>query len=210
MRDLTGIKYGKWVVSGFAYKTPKSVYWQCRCECGTVKNVRDSTLLNGESSGCGVGKCNHSYKHGNKKTRAYLAWQGMLNRCNNTRTKEFHRYGGRGIVVCDRWKQFVNFLEDMGEPAKGLTLDRKESDGNYEPSNCRWATRLEQGGNTCRVKKVTYQGETRSVRNWATVKNIHYKTLLQRIHLGWDLDLAFDASYDGRGKHGSSSLATKL
>lgn len=197
MRDLTGRVFGRWVVVGLAYRTTKAAYWQCRCECGNVKDVRDTTLLNGESSSCGWGKCHHAYRHGASGytiTKAYRSWRHMVQRCTNPNKPEYHRYGGRGVKVCDRWKSFPEFLEDMGNPAEGMTLDRIDSNGDYEPSNCRWATRKQQGANTCRVINITYNGETRNIREWAAHLGMKYRTLTQRLNTyHWPIDKAFNA-----------------
>src|SRR6266849_4946256 len=104
----------------------------------------------------------HSYP----PTRTYMAWLSMRKRCMNPRNKYFHRYGGRGIKVCKRWDNYSLFLSDMGEVPSGLTLDRKNNDGNYEPGNCRWATKKEQSHNSSRAKKITFGGKTLCVREW--------------------------------------------
>lgn len=123
----------------------------CRCSCGMVKEVRVRHLCSGASTNCGcVRKLKTSklkLKHGMASTGAHRSWQAMNRRCNNPNTPDYPYYGGRGISVCERWKDFANFYEDMGARPEGLTLDRVDPDGDYEPDNCRWATRLEQTRN---------------------------------------------------------------
>jgi hypothetical protein len=95
----------------------------------------------------GSNKITHGHSLNGERTSAYHRWRGMRERCNYPKNKKYKYYGGRGITVCERWARFENFLEDMGEPPLGMTLDRKDNDGNYEPGNCRWATKGEQESN---------------------------------------------------------------
>jgi hypothetical protein len=109
----------------------------------------------------------------------------MWTRCTNPRRKNFAHYGGRGITVCDRWQSFENFLADMGERPPGTSLDRINGDGNYEPGNCRWSTRVEQMSNVRRNHLLTVGGETLTVTAWSRRTGIGVATITQRIRLGW-------------------------
>jgi hypothetical protein len=127
--------------------------WLCRCECGTEKPVTATSLIERDAKSCGCLRIENRFKHGHgtKKTRKgseYSSWEHMRARCRNPKHKHYSYYGGRGIKVCERWDSFINFLADMGsKPTKAHSLDRKDPNGNYEPSNCRWATRKEQALN---------------------------------------------------------------
>ena len=121
--------------------------YSCKCSCGTVKTVRGSSLRSGIVKSCG---CLSRFKptHGMTGTPTYGSWKAMRARCLLPNNNRYKYYGGRGIVVCERWlNSFENFLSDMGERPTGMTIDRIDTDGNYEPSNCKWSTYSEQNLN---------------------------------------------------------------
>lgn len=142
----------------------------------------------------------NAYRHGhtNPATPTYRTWRNMLTRCQNPKHNAYPKYGGRGIVVCERWQQFEHFLEDMGVRPSGLTLERKDMDGGYEPSNCCWATRQEQNNNTHRNRRITFQGETMTVTEWANRMGLHYKTVTQRLDRGVSVEIALTAKSNRR------------
>lgn len=159
-RDLTGQRFGRLVAlcdNGWR-DACGNVYWWCECDCGEIWLVQRGNLTSGGTKSCGclqrqasrqnIGRPPlHGHTHKGGHSSAYGRWMGMHYRCSNPKSKGYKNYGGRGIRVCERWQKFENFLADMGEPPPGLTLDRINNDGDYEPDNCRWATWEEQNNN---------------------------------------------------------------
>lgn len=147
--DIAGCKFGRLTA---LVRHPSPRMWECVCECGTRKLVRQDHLRGGKvvSCGCYIREVmrDHGKTHGRSKTRIYRIWRNMINRCHNEKWPERHLYGGRGIAVCDRWRSsFEDFLADMGDPESHLSIDRIDTNGNYEPGNCRWATATVQAQN---------------------------------------------------------------
>ncbi len=154
---MKGLRFGRWKVIESAGSNERGLgMWLCRCDCGTEAAVNGANLRNGSSESCGCSKESHLETVGAKPTTEYRAWVSMLTRCYNPNTKYWKHYGGRGIAVCERWRNnYENFLADMGRrPGRGYSIDRyPDNDGNYEPGNCRWATAKQQAANKRRRKK---------------------------------------------------------
>lgn len=144
--SIIGETYGRWTVLNDELPKQKVL---CRCSCGVEREVHKPHLLRGKSKSCGCYKLERTTKHGGTNSPEYHSWQAMKNRCLNPNHPAYHNYGGRGIGICDEWvNDFAKFLEDMGTRLViTQSLDRIDVDGNYEPSNCRWATCVEQNNN---------------------------------------------------------------
>jgi hypothetical protein len=147
----------------------------------------------------------HGHARGGKHTPEYHAWQNMRQRCGNPRNRRFRNWGGRGIKVCERWADFENFLADMGIRPHGTTLDRRDTNGHYEPGNCRWATPTEQGRNSRRNHLIEHNGERLCLAEWATKLGIAAATIRKRLKLGWPTERALTTPPIPGGHHGFPS-----
>lgn len=138
--------------------------------------------------------------HGLSRTLTYARWKSMMARCHNPNASNFAHYGGRGIVVCDRWREsFESFLADMGEcPSKAMTLDRLENALGYHPGNCRWATKAAQNQHRSHNVALTYAGRTQIVSAWASEVGISANTLRMRLRLGWTVEAALTVPKGGK------------
>ncbi len=163
--DITGKKFGSWVVIRRDPNKPKGhPHWLSKCECGNIKSVRSTSLRSGISTNCGcnrtkiIRECNTKHGHSprEKASPTYISWRNMLSRCDLIGTPFYKYYGGLGVTVCPRWRKFEAFLADMGERPKGMSVDRINPFGNYEPGNCRWVDGLTQRRNT-RKRKISTQ-----------------------------------------------------
>lgn len=198
MIDMAGRVCGRLIVIAKAPDSPrtKKKQWLCRCVCGTEKVVCGVSLRSGNTKSCGCLQRSVTWKHGaatrNGPKKVYNVWSAMLHRCNNPGSQGWPYYGGRGIGVCERWKKFENFLADMGEPPKGLSIERIDNDGNYEPTNCRWATRKDQSLNTRRKRVVLYDGKSWPLVELAKRSGLWPCTLQRRIKLGWPIQEAVE------------------
>lgn len=190
-----GDVFGRLTVIGEAepYGKKHTTRWLVRCECGNEKVVHQSALRQRMVKSCGCVKQaqwkRFVTKHGMSRTPEYHNWAAMKSRCYCPSNIKYADYGGRGITVCDRWKDsFENFLADMGmRPEPNSEIDRKDTNGNYEPNNCQWATRREQNNNRRNTAFVTMNGATMSLADWCRKLGRNYNSVSGRIRqYGWD------------------------
>lgn len=152
-KDITGQRFGRLIALEQRGSIDGHVLWMCHCDCGASPICRYGNLIHENTKSCGCLKhdtaatLKHGHKRHGQRTPTYNSWRGMLARCGNPRNNRYINYGARGIVVCERWLRFENFLTDMGERPCGLSIDRIDNNGNYEPGNCRWATASQQTAN---------------------------------------------------------------
>lgn len=194
---LTGQRFNRFVVLSEAGKDKHgATFWLCQCDCGEVRRVRTTHLRLGVSKSCGCLQrevaAQSKTKHGLHGSALYDVWNGMIRRTTKPDDPGYKNYGGRGISVCDRWQSLANFIADMGPSySKGLTIDRIDNDGDYEPGNCRWTTRVVQQRNRTNTVFLTHLGRTLPLSEWADVCDIKYATLHKRVTAyGWSTEKA--------------------
>jgi hypothetical protein len=169
----------------------------CECDCGAMHEVELHNLVRGYVQSCG---CLHRevrptirLLHGMTGTPTFRAWVSMRERCRNPKNKCYHMYGGRGIVVCDRWDSFKEFLEDMGiKPSGASSVERIDNSKGYSPDNCKWAYPTEQANNRRSNRLITYEGNTLSLSAWAREKGLKPQTLGKRLKDGWPVEKALN------------------
>lgn len=151
------MEFGRLKVVSFSHKQGVHRCYNCLCECGKTKAIMGASLRDGRTKSCGCFMIENATTHGLSRTRTYTSWQSMRDRCYNKSYSRYYDYGGRGIRVCDEWKDsFEKFLEEMGERPKGTSLDRIDNNGDYCKSNCKWSTPKEQAKNRRPAKLMRY------------------------------------------------------
>lgn len=197
-QELVGKQFGDWTILSVFRGKRSRLFCVARCKCGVEKTVRLDGVLAGQSTGCGCRRLENAskaaLKHGFAHTRIYGILQGMKGRCFNKKDRFYHRYGERGITVCEEWrknpKAFIDWALANGYK-DNLTIDRIDVNGNYEPSNCRWITRQEQLKNTSRNVYITYKGETLCAQEWCDRFGLRNNVVIKRYRVGLPLELVF-------------------
>lgn len=188
--DLTGMSFGRLTVISLSEMRRRNIkgtvaYWLCECSCGNHSSICGSSLKGGLTTSCGCYNKEvtsiRASTHRMTATRPHRIWANMLTRCRNENFKDYKLYGGRGVSVCERWSLFENFLNDMGYPDDTESIDRIDSNGNYEPSNCRWATSKEQTRNKSNNRFFELNGKTQILADWAKEIGIDQSSLRGRL-----------------------------
>jgi len=195
VKDMVGLRFSRLtVMSRNGSDANGNARWVCVCDCGATKSILGQSLRYGSTTSCGCANkeiLRSQVTHGASGTKEYFAWHGMLQRCNNPNHTKWHRYGARGITVCERWQVYENFLKDMGPRPPGMTVDRKDNDGNYEPSNCRWASQMTQGNNRSNNRLFLIDEKTLTLSEACRLYGINKGTVQGRLSFGWEIDAAF-------------------
>lgn len=197
-KDITGQRFGRLTAIEPIGKTKAgNIIWRCKCDCGNEKNV-STKFLGRDTLSCGcLGRERRQAKlqtHGMSRTRLYNVHRTMVGRCTNPNAHEYENYGGRGIKVCNEWRDFEAFakwaLENgYAEKERGkCTLDRINPNGDYEPSNCRWVTMKTQERNKRNNHLITFRGETHCMSEWAEIAGLKYVTFTHRVKAGWSME----------------------
>lgn len=194
-----GDRFGRWVLVSRAptrrERGSNHSRWLCRCDCGKTRSLTATSLKHRRTLSCGCVQAEalaaRATRHGMTKTPIYRIWSGMIKRCRNETDKDYPRYGARGITVCDRWLKFENFFADIPPRLSARhTLDRRDNNGNYEPTNVRWATPIEQQNNLRSNRRITFNGRTMNAAQWAREIGVNMNAFLARLNRGWTVEEA--------------------
>lgn len=208
--NLIGNRYGRLLIKDYAGKnSQKKTQWLCICDCGVEKIISSADIKAEKIVSCGCHKNESASKrfstHKLCKSSEYSSWAAMINRCTNKKLRDYKNYGGRGIVVCDRWRDsFEDFLLDMGnKPSQKHSIDRIDVNGNYQKSNCRWADDFQQARNARSNIVIEFNNKKMVLSEAAEIYGINYGTLISRYRKGWTVDemLTIPASYHNKKTH---------
>lgn len=211
LKNILGYRFGKLLVVDRAESLPdKTAVWKCVCDCGQERLIAGTGLRAGRHKSCGCSSPkftkDRTTTHGRSKTRTYLIWLHMKARCSaKAKGKLKKLYFDKGIRVCERWKDFLVFLSDMGEAPPKHSIERIDGNKNYEPSNCKWATSIEQANNTSRNSVISYLGKSLTISMWARELGIKPNTLLYRLRRGIPLERALQPQMPIKAILGTSS-----
>lgn len=201
---LIGLRFGKLIILSAEHKRDNSGYIRCmlqwKCDCGKVGESAAYQITGGKTRSCSCYRIQRTKesntKHGQSYNPIYQVWAGMWGRCNNPNDKFYHNYGGRGINICDEWKEskvFFSWALKNGY-VHGLELDRKNNDGDYCPDNCRFVTVKQNQRNKRNNRFIEFRGESKTVAEWCELMNMKYYVVLRRLNRGWSADLALTKS----------------
>lgn len=213
--DLVGNKYGKLIVLEYSYTKAKKRYWKCQCDCGSIVYIPTINLTSGNTKSCGCLKheIKSNYIHGKQKTRLYHIWQGMKSRCLNPNSIKFKNYGGRGIKICEEWKNnFMSFYNwaiensyNTNKTRAEQTLDRINNNDDYKPSNCRWTTHSQNCRNRNNNAYLTKDGVSKTIVEWSEELNLNSKIIYERAKKYTDINDILSQENLTRKKHLSNT-----
>ncbi len=202
---MIGLRFGRLLVVASAPRMNRVSRWGCICDCGTACVCYSGNLKSGRTVSCGCYRLEQvkaaSTTHGLSRTREHRIWTGIKTRCLNAKCRAYPNYGGRGITICDRWREsFSAFLADMGASTQGTSIDRIDNDRGYEPGNCRWASASDQAHNSRQAVHLTAWGETKALAEWSRDRRCGCtkSTLGRRVRLGVSPELAISRVWGSR------------
>ena len=214
-KDLTGSKFGRLFVIN---QSEKHIYpsgssritWNCKCDCGSILKVRSNSLTSGNTTSCGCLQIEktkeRSITHGMTKSPEYRTWQNAKRRCLNPKSKDYEYYGGRGIAMCEEWiNDFETFLKDMGNRPKNGTLERINVNLGYCAENCKWATMKEQCNNRSNNRLIEYNGEIKTLQQWADIIGVHSDKVRHRVNKGKTINEIYKLNNDGKSYFSDNS-----
>ena len=204
--DLTGMRFGRLTVLSQVGKTKRGSVWLCQCDCGKTKKVNGAELRSGDTQSCG---CLHkdavtlwashlNRKHGESRLPLYSCWRNMVKRCTDSHNRQFPNYGGRGITVCDEWRNSYEEFRDWALQngySPNLQIDRIDNDMGYSPINCRFVNKVTNANNKSNNRVETYSGVTDTLANLCRAFGANYRNVSSRLRLGYSIEEAFERPY---------------
>ena len=194
--DLTGQKFNRLIViKRVENSNHGKVRWLCQCSCGQQTIVKGNNLKNGHTRSCGCLNKEILTKHGHAsyhKSKTYIIWDNIKQRCNNSNDRGYKNYGGRGIKMCEAWQNFENFLKDMGSKPEGMSIDRIDNNGDYCPENCKWSTTKEQIRNRRNTLLITINNITKALGEWCEIYQKPYNRTWVRLYNNWTPEEALE------------------
>lgn len=205
--NRVGQQYGPWLV--VSYSDVKRVSgkldhaWLCRCfNCLGEQEIRAKRLYHPPVCSCGINKKKRNGRHNMCGTPTYSSWAAMIGRCHQINSGCYERYGGKGVTVCDSWRDFGNFYRDMGKrPSTGYSIDRIDGNKGYSKQNCRWATSEQQANNRKTNRFITFNGERKTLSQWARYTGLNKEAIRYRLDTGWPIEKALTKPSIRGGKH---------
>lgn len=207
LKDLTGQRFGRLIVKERVPNNKGKTKWLCVCDCGGTAVVQGGNLTSGNTVSCGCVQKERAREarttHGRTRTKLYRAWAHIKDRCQNPKGKDWNDYGGRGIKVCDEWLNSFEAFRDWALTngyRDDLTIDRIDVNGDYEPTNCRWADAKTQGNNKRNNRVITIDSESHTLAEWANIKGVKVQSIRSRISRGWDPEKAITEPFKKAGE----------
>lgn len=184
-KNLVNHRFGKWTALSYVSLQNGRGKWRCKCSCGTERLIWGNDLTHGRTTNCGCVR----RLHGMTASREFETWTSMRKRCFRKANDNYKNYGGRGITICKRWRNsFANFYADMGPKPPNAQLDRINNDGHYSPENCRWVTPKQNANNRCDNRRITHNGQTKTLAEWSASLGGHNHLVGLRLKQGWPID----------------------
>lgn len=202
-KNLTNRRFGRLLVISYQGRIGENAHWECLCDCGNIRICTSGNLSRGNSKSCGCLRKDLIQQESlnTQESAEYRSWCNAKTRCTNPNARNWHRYGGRGITMCQEWiNSFSSFLQYLGpKPSEKHSLDRIDNNKGYEPGNVRWATPKQQARNMVSNNSITFNGKTMCATDWTAELGLKKWTIVNRLKYGWSIERALSTPYHPAG-----------